>query len=309
MDDLARLIDRTSSASVGISGMRGIGKSTLIRWLCTERNACGLLPALGIYVTAPVEYDARDFLVHLYITLCKTVLADDRFTDHRARQHRSLWRAALVIALAAAGTGAYYHHAVDREVTARWAHDHGYLWSVAASALFAGALFALASGVIGMRRRRGGGRRKASLEATARDRLRHLRYQVVETTGQAGSLTGPFGLSFSGSRSRQVTENQMTLPELVESYREFAGLTVSALQEAARRDGPLAVARSGSSSESTRSTGSRTPRTRRSSSTTSRPSSASPTASTSRPSPPTRWPTSNGGSSAREPPSTPPSTP
>ena len=45
----------------------------------------GRLPALGIYVTAPVEYDARDFLVHLYITLCKTVLADDRFTDHRAR--------------------------------------------------------------------------------------------------------------------------------------------------------------------------------------------------------------------------------
>ena len=58
-------------------------------------------------------------------------------------------------------------------------------------ALFAGALFALASGVIGMRRRRGGGRRKASLEATARDRLRHLRYQVVETTGQAGSLHRP----------------------------------------------------------------------------------------------------------------------
>ena len=34
----------------------------------------------------------------------------------------------------------------------------------------------------------------------------------------------------------------MTLPELVESYREFAALTVSALQESARRDGPLAIA-------------------------------------------------------------------
>lgn len=242
MDDLARLIDRIPSASLGISGIRGIGKSTLIRWLCTERNASGQAPALGIYVTAPVEYNARDFLVHLYITLCKAVLADDRFTDHRARQHRDLWRAALVFVLAIAGTGVYYHHDVDREVTAKWTHVQSYLWSAAASVLFTGALFVLMSVVNGMRRRRGGGRRRTSLEATARDRLHHLRYQVVETTGQAGKLTGPFGLSFSGSRSRQITENQMTLPELVDSYREFAELTVSALQESAQLDGPVAIA-------------------------------------------------------------------
>jgi hypothetical protein len=241
MDDLARLIDRISSASVGISGTRGIGKSTLIRWLCAERNATGRLPSLGMYVTAPVEYDARDFLVHLYITLCKAVLSDDRLTDHRARQHRSLWRAVLAIILAAAGSALYYHQVVDHQVTARWKNDQGYLWSVAASLLFAGALFVLISVINGMRRRRGG-KRRTSLEATARDRLSSLRYQVVETTGQTGGLTGPWGLSFSGSRSRQITENQMTLPELVDSYREFAGLTVSALQETARRDGAGAVA-------------------------------------------------------------------
>ena len=238
MDDLARLIDRLSSASVGISGIRGIGKSTLIRWLCTERNVSRRLPVLGIYVTAPVEYDARDFLVHLYITLCKAVLADDRFTGRRSRQHWSLRRIVLGIILVAGGLSLYYH----RAVTAIWAHNHGALWFVAASVLFTGGLFVLVSVVIGMWRRRGGGGRRSSIEAIARDRLRHLRYQVMETTGQTGNLKGPFGLSFGGSRSRQVTENQMTLPELVESYREFAELIVSTLQESARQDGPLAIA-------------------------------------------------------------------
>ena len=242
MDDLARFIDRLSSASVGISGIRGIGKSTLIRWLCTEKNASRRLPVLGIYVTAPVEYDARDFLIHLYITLCKAVLADDRFTDRRARQHWSLRRVGLGIILATAGLSLYYHHAVGRAVTGMWAHDHGALWFAAASVLFTGALAVLVSIVSGLWRRRGGGVRRTSIEATARDRLRHLRYQVVETTGQTGNLKGPFGLSFGGSRSRQVTENQMTLPELVESYRAFAELAVSTLQESARQDGPLAIA-------------------------------------------------------------------
>ena len=242
MDDLARLIDRISSASVGISGIRGIGKSTLIRWLCTERNASRRLPFLGIYVTAPVEYDARDFLIHLYITLCKAVLADDRFTGRRSRQHWSLWRVALGTILVTGGLSLYYHHAVDHEVTVMWAHDHGALWFAAASVLFIGGLSVLISAVSGMWRRRGGKGRRIRIEATARDRLRRLRYQVVETTGQTGKLAGPFGLSFGGSRSRQVTENQMTLPELVESYREFAELTVSTLQESARQDGPLAIA-------------------------------------------------------------------
>jgi hypothetical protein len=241
MNDLANSVDRTSSASVGISGIRGIGKSTLIRWLCTERNVSGRLPVLGIYVTAPVEYNARDFLVHLYITLCKTVLADDRFTDHRARKHRSLWRGALFIILSLAGTGLLYHRVIDHKVTATWTHDQGDLWSLAASLLFTGAFFALVSAIRSVRRRRGGGRRKTSLAAAAKDRLQHLRYQVQETTGQTGTVSGPFGLSLGGSRSRQVTENQLTLPELVESYREFAELTVSALQEAAGRTDPVAI--------------------------------------------------------------------
>jgi hypothetical protein len=241
MDDLAHHIDRTPAASVGISGIRGIGKSTLIRWLCTERNASHRFPVLGIYVTAPVEYDARDFLVHLYSMLCKAVLADDRFTGRRAHRHQYWLRITSAVIMVTAGIGFGYHDAVDRTAAATWAHHHGDLWTVAASMLIAGALYCLVSIGYDVRRRRSGGRR-ISIQATARERLQHLRYQVVETTGQTGSLGGRYGLSFSGSRSRQITENQMTLPDLVESYREFAGLAVNVLLESARRDGPLASA-------------------------------------------------------------------
>jgi NACHT domain len=235
MDDLARLIDRIPSASVGISGIRGIGKSTLIRWLCADRDASRRLPVLGIYVTAPVEYDPREFLVHLYMRLCKAVLADDRFPGRKARQHRSYRRVLLFSALVIAGTGLFIHHAV----AAIWAHDQGDLWTPVAIALLTGALSVLVSGIRGMWHRRSG---TGTAKAVAGAQYKQLQYQVVETTGKTGSLSGPFGLSFSGSRSRQVTQNQMTLPELVDSYRAFAALTVGALQEFARGEGPLAIA-------------------------------------------------------------------
>jgi hypothetical protein len=240
MNDLASFTDRLSSASIGISGIRGIGKTTLIRWLCTERNASRRLPVLGVYITAPVEYDARDFLVHLYITLCKAVLADDRFAARRSHTPWAPRRMVLVTFLAVAGLCLYYHYAVDRAAASMWERHQGLLWSAAASVLFAAALYVLFTAMRDAWRRREG-RGLSGIQPVARDRLRHLRFQVVETAGQTGSLSGPFGLSVGSSRSRQVTEKQMTLPELVDSYREFAELTVSALQEAVQQDGPIAV--------------------------------------------------------------------
>jgi hypothetical protein len=258
-EDLARLAERLPSASVGISGIRGVGKSTLVRWLCTDRNLAGRLFSLGICVTAPVQYDARDFLVHLYSALCQAVLDDDRFAHRGAPGRRTGLRVALAVILAVIGSGLFYHHAVGRTMTAGWAHDRGYLWPIAASLLLgvaAALLFGRAatwlSGwarslpVPAVRRalqRRDDGKRKSSFRADARVRLRRLRYQVVETAGQTGNVSGPFGLSFGGSRSRQVTEKQWTLPDLVQDYRQFAELTVGALQESARQKTPLAAAR------------------------------------------------------------------
>lgn len=73
---LAGLLEQRSGGTIGVTGPRGVGKTTLIRSLCprdsftnTERGSL-----LSIVVSAPVQYDAREFLLYLFGTLCRTVL-------------------------------------------------------------------------------------------------------------------------------------------------------------------------------------------------------------------------------------------
>jgi hypothetical protein len=244
MDSLGRLIDRLPSASVGISGIRGIGKSTLIRWLCTEKSTTGLVPTLGVYVTAPVEYDAREFLIHLYVTLCKAVLEDNRLKVRKPRRYPDSRRITVALILGIVAAGFLLHRTVARLRMYTWSHAHAALWPTAATALLVAALMILASTTVRnpLRRRRADRTRSSvPVEAAARDRLRHLRYQITETLGQSGTIKAPLGMALGGSRSRAVTENQMTLPELVDSYRDFAESVVNALQELARQEGALAM--------------------------------------------------------------------
>jgi len=63
------------AGSVGISGPRGVGKSALMSAFCDDRY----IPSdrkseLRVLVSAPVDYNARDFILHLFTQLCKTVL-------------------------------------------------------------------------------------------------------------------------------------------------------------------------------------------------------------------------------------------
>jgi hypothetical protein len=61
--------------SIGISGPRGAGKTTLIRSVCREGvHEIQDRAALTIFTSAPVEYVAREFLLHLFATICHQVL-------------------------------------------------------------------------------------------------------------------------------------------------------------------------------------------------------------------------------------------
>lgn len=234
MADLSRLIDRTPSSSVGISGLRGIGKSTLIRWLCVDRNVELDFPPLGVLVSAPVEYDAREFLVQLYISLCEAVLSDQRFARLSVRLPRILWSVLAAALLAAVGTGMVDHQAISHAVTAE-SLRHA-LWSAGATVLYLSAAIVLAHTAANIFRRRGESPNATdSVAVEAEKQVRRLRYQLTETTGQSVGFTGHLGITLSGTRSRAITEKQMTLPELVGSYRKFASLAVSALQERAQQ--------------------------------------------------------------------------
>ena len=72
--EILELLNRLPGASIGLSGPRGAGKTTILRSLTAANLPLRGKTGIAIYTAAPVEYDARDFLLHLFATLCRQVL-------------------------------------------------------------------------------------------------------------------------------------------------------------------------------------------------------------------------------------------
>lgn len=65
------LMSRLAGGSIGVAGPRGSGKSTLVRGYCEDAGfGSGDLRSM---VSAPVDYVARDFVLHLFATFCRGV--------------------------------------------------------------------------------------------------------------------------------------------------------------------------------------------------------------------------------------------
>jgi len=77
---VSRIIDQQRTAAIGIAGARGSGKTTLIEWFTRDQSRgsrphrYALSPERRVFVTAPVQYDTRDFLLHLFAEVCQAVL-------------------------------------------------------------------------------------------------------------------------------------------------------------------------------------------------------------------------------------------
>ncbi|RVX46745.1 hypothetical protein EDD27_9646 [Nonomuraea polychroma] len=70
--EVRRLLDTVSGISLGVAGPRGAGKSTIIRYYCDPAQTTS--DDLRCMVAAPVDYAARDFVLHLFATFCKSVI-------------------------------------------------------------------------------------------------------------------------------------------------------------------------------------------------------------------------------------------
>lgn len=79
MQSVATVARHIGKGSIGVSGPRGAGKSTILAkfGIRAEVTQHGRQPArdLRLHVAAPVDYDAREFLVHLFLELCDQVQA------------------------------------------------------------------------------------------------------------------------------------------------------------------------------------------------------------------------------------------
>ncbi|HKG01873.1 MAG TPA: hypothetical protein VKB03_01720 [Conexibacter sp.] len=76
IEEMRDLLTTLDGGAIGIAGPRGAGKSTLIDSVCAGRTESFPEGHLGVRVSAPVNYDARDFVVHLLSRTCEEVIDD-----------------------------------------------------------------------------------------------------------------------------------------------------------------------------------------------------------------------------------------
>ncbi len=83
-DELLQLIASMAGGSIGVAGPRGAGKSTLLQQITTmpeltirDRVTNAPRPTLGVFTSAPVRYDGREFILHLFATVCGMLLKSE----------------------------------------------------------------------------------------------------------------------------------------------------------------------------------------------------------------------------------------
>jgi hypothetical protein len=192
MDRIRTITESMREGSLGVSGPRGAGKTTVVRYFCDDTyhavaaphaGAIGAIPAqdepeLRLVISAPVDYQPRDFILHLFISLAETML-DGALAQQPAGRHAMAWP--------------------------RWPnHPPG-------SPVWRGLGLTSAAD------------RQAPMEERSRRLLADLRYLRTYSTGWSTSVAPASAVIGIGrSRGRQFAEQPFTLPELVARYREYS---------------------------------------------------------------------------------------
>ncbi|QWF82063.1 P-loop NTPase fold protein [Amycolatopsis sp. CA-230715] len=247
---LRRILERTDTGAVALAGHRGTGKTTMIRTMKSGRlDDRESTEPLVVEASAPAQYEARDFVLHLHAQLCHTVL--DAVEDHiggqrrtrSARIHRAIGATADLLALVFGGiavSAVLWQAPSNRFVTdlgdlvargfARFPDSLPAFWSglPVARAVAIGVLaccLALVVLVPATAAARARVRRRDSLHRLAREAVRQLgriRFLQTFTSGWAGKVMLPLGGDLGRTRSTQRAEQQLTYPEVVDEFRTFA---------------------------------------------------------------------------------------
>ncbi len=220
--------------AVAISGSRGVGKTTMLRSLTEESPHPD---TFGLMISAPVRYEPRDFMLHLYAQLCEAVvrrLGRQRPPTLGRRGLRALRRltitllslAVMICLLAMVFPG-----------TRRLMVDGRPLPQLAGTYLVLG----VTSYLLARRLRAGAQTERSGLSAEATRRLRQIRFLQtlsVEHSGQAAPLSVQLGWKWG----RQWAEQPLSLPDVVAAYREFTSKVAAWWRDETDGHGHLIIA-------------------------------------------------------------------
>jgi len=225
---LAGLLEQRSGGTIGVTGPRGVGKTTLIRSLCprdsftnTERGSL-----LSIVVSAPVQYDAREFLLYLFGTLCRTVLGAEA---DRPVPVPSIWARVFGLdrnfPLVRRRTSSLdAGKRSDDALPSTWARVLGLDRDIALVRRLISRFNAVkpsdgqsTSSQVSTEEA------MARLRVEANDKLREIEWQQTYSTGWSGSLKLlPGGAAEAGKTSNsQLSRRQRTYPQIVDDLRTF----------------------------------------------------------------------------------------
>ncbi|MCF3103941.1 hypothetical protein IPZ58_20445 [Streptomyces roseoverticillatus] len=236
VDKVNRLISAMPGGSIGISGPRGVGKTTLLRQFCSKEHAPPAesaegKPPLRILISAPVKYDAREFVLLLFSRLCGTVAPGNAISMNLSGVRRNeqdgfpRYRPldfAVPISLAfAAGWGTFLliSSASGWKLQPQLAPAIALLY-----ASFAGSLCWAAYRAQHRRRPDGFMEIKevyGEEAAEATTLLRGLAYQQSVSRAWSAGIKIPVGLEAGVSTNTTMAEKPMGFPELVARLNDF----------------------------------------------------------------------------------------
>ena len=235
---LGRLLNSLASGSIGLAGPRGSGKTTLIDSFAQGRSLPFEKERIGLVVSAPVKYDARDFILHLFASLCKRVLGEDNLEEITrlnwqalARQRRvALARFGLVAGLLLGAAGGLM--LLTGQTAPREPEETGtFLVLLGALTAYVALLTLLridrkltrrVAGVFSSSQEGEKPERETSPEKRAQERLEEIQFQQSVSAGWSGGLKLPLGMSLGADSSRTLSRTPWTFPEAVEEFRSFA---------------------------------------------------------------------------------------
>jgi hypothetical protein len=236
--ELSTLLASLSSGSIGLAGPRGVGKTTLIESFARGRSLPFERKRIGLVVSAPVKYDAKEFVLHLFASLCERVIGEERIRYLQSRERVSLQdrrRAGLIgafgIATLLIAAVAVAMLVFDKTMP-ETPRETAYVLLAVAGLMASGWIWAIVSSDIdweglgmGWARLLVGSRYYAPLgtpQRRAQNLLEQIRFQQSISSSLSGAAKLPFGTTVGAESSVTMARTPWSLPEAVESFRRYA---------------------------------------------------------------------------------------
>jgi len=239
-----KMISKMSRGSFGIAGPRGTGKTTLLHSMQEQDE--GGKETMYVHLSAPVAYDAREFILYLYSEVCRAAVTrldpQGRMQPRPSRKwsfahfFEGLFRWETILAFGILLAIVYYHGGMVLNYYMETLKDYNIapetvdiiikynLFAFLAALLFLSLIFNLLGKVFGSLLSFWSPEVSVSVNRSilikVYSELQKIKYQQTLTDAKGGKLNFSI-LEASSDQSSTFQEYEMSLPEVTNAYRKF----------------------------------------------------------------------------------------